>query len=433
MSKNKIGWSSDGSALPDIEPHTKAKHQILEDYVSDWIFILCGNNIGKKKTVTLIDGFCGGGMYRDKEHQFWYGSPIRLINAVERGLERVKIDKSKPDYELNVKYIFIDNCQSHLDCLKKQMINSGLEHYVNNSELCSFVCAKFETQVDILINLLRKRKGSSLFFLDPFGYKDVSMYSIRKIIGLRKSEIIYTFMIDFIKRFLKRKNESSYHNVFYNILESEGYFNDANLEENNFSQNKYIRNESLRLFRDKGQAPYVYSFALLPKGNTVLYYLIHLASSPTAQKVIKNSLWKHNNIVFRDLVCQFDYDICGLGFKTAEYYSINQRIFDIHYANDRAAIENLNDDLMKFIYYSKHIGFGTLHNNTMQFNPATEKHYMTFIDEQRDAGEIEVLRNGKRSKAKNIKPTDIIARPQYKQLQIIDINKYRNLIKKNIK
>lgn len=426
MSKKNIFWSSDGRTLPDIERHTKAKHQILEDYVSDWIFTLCGNNIGLKKTVTLIDGFCGGGMYHDENHKLWCGSPIRLINAVERGLERVKKDKSKPDYELNVKYIFIDNQQSHLDCLKKQMINSGLECYVNNSELCSFVCAKFETIVDKLIGILKTRKGSSLFFLGPFGYSDVSMQSIRKIIGLRKTEIIYTFMIDFIKRFLKLRNEYSYHNVFYEILESDGYFNLTDLTIDTKSQNKYIRNESLRLFRDRGKAPYVYSFALLPKGNTVLYYLIHLASSPTAQKVIKKSLWKHNNIVFRDLVCQFDYDICGLGFKTAEYYSINQRIFDIHNANNRAAIENLTDDLMKLIHFAKQIDFRTLHNSTMQFNPATEKHYMTFIDEQRDAGEIEVLRNGKRTKSKNIKPTDFIVKPQYKQLTFIDINKYKN-------
>ena len=144
MSKNKILWSSDGSILPNIEPHTKAKHHIFEDYVSDWILTLCGNNMGKKKTVTLIDGFCGGGMYYDENHQLWYGSPIRLIKAVEKGLERVKRDKSKPDYELNVKYIFIDNKQSHIDCLKKQMRESGLDKYLNDPNLCIFICEDFE-------------------------------------------------------------------------------------------------------------------------------------------------------------------------------------------------------------------------------------------------------------------------------------------------
>ena len=429
MSKNKIIWSPNGTDLPTIEPHTKAKHQILEDYVSDWIFTLCGNNMGKKKTVTLIDGFCGGGMYRDKNHQFWYGSPIRLIKAVEKGLERVKKDKSKPDYELNVKYIFIDNQQPHIDCLKKQMQLSGLDKYVNNPNICSFICKDFEGIVSKIITELEKRKGSSLFILDPFGYTDVSMQTIRKIISLRKTEIIYTYMIDFIRRFIKER-KGSLENAFNNILEADGYYELANLEKNIYSQQEYLRNETLRLFRDKGQAPYVYSFALLQTQRLVTYYLIHLANSPTAQKVIKNSLWIHNTM---NLSYQFNYDVYGMGFRSPDFYDFNQRLFDINDGNERTAIENLNNDVINYLHGVEQTEFETLHNLTMQFNPATAKHYELFIDEQRDAGEIEVLRNGKKTKARNLKSTDIITRPKYKQLQIIDINKYRSSIIKNIK
>ena len=428
MGKNKIDWSSDGSKLPNIEPHTKAKHKILEDYVADWIFTLCGNNMGKRKTVTLIDGFCGGGMYRDC-NKLWYGSPIRLINAVDQGLERVKKDKSKPYYQLNVKYIFIDNKQSHIDCLKKQMQVSGLGKYVNNPDLCSFICEDFELIVSKIISSLKQRKGSSLFILDPFGYTDVSMQTIRQIISLQKSEIVYTYMIDFVRRFLKERN-GSLNNAFNNILEAGGYYELANIDQDIYSQQEYLRNETLRLFRDKGKAPYVYSFALLQTERLVTYYLIHLANSPTAQKVIKNSLWIHNTM---NLSYQFNYDVYGMGFRSPDFYNSNQRLFNINEGNERAAIENLNNDVMKRIHFAKQVNFGTLHNSTMQFNPATVKHYTMFIDEQRDAGEIEVIRNGKKTKAKNLKYTDIIAKPQYKQLQIIDINKYRNLIKKNIR
>lgn len=45
---------------------------------------------------------------------------------------------------------------------------------------------------------------------------------------------------------------------------------------------------------------------------------------------------------------------------------------------------------------------------------------------------IEVLRNGKITKAKNINSADIIAKPQYEQLQVFDMNKYRNLTKEII-
>lgn len=61
----------------------------------------------------------------------------------------------------------------------------------------------------------------------------------------------------------------------------------------------------------------------------------------------------------------------------------------------------------------------------MQFNPAIEDHYIKFIDEQRDAGEIEVLRNGKLTKAQKLKSTDIIKKSTYKQLIFLDLNKYK--------
>ena len=236
-------------------------------------------------------------------------------------------------------------------------------------------------------------------------------------------------MIDFIRRFIKER-KGSQKNAFNNILEASGYYELANLEKNIYSQQEYLRNETLRLFRDRGQAPYVYSFALLQTQRLVTYYLIHLANSPTAQKVIKNSLWIHNTM---NLSYQFNYDVYGMGFRSPDFYNFNQRLFDINDANERTAIENLNDDVMKYVHGVEQIEFGALHIDTMQFNPATAKHYEIFIDEQRDAGELEVLRDGKRTKARNLKSTDIIARPKYKQLRIFDINKYRNLIKDNIK
>ncbi|MEH2148097.1 hypothetical protein [Nostoc sp.] len=33
MSESQATWSLDGSHIPDINPHTKAKHQILETYL----------------------------------------------------------------------------------------------------------------------------------------------------------------------------------------------------------------------------------------------------------------------------------------------------------------------------------------------------------------------------------------------------------------
>lgn len=409
MGDHDTYWKADGSYLPLIEPNTKAKHQILADYIKNWIVTLCGNNMGKRKTVTLVDGFCGGGMYRDPENsnELWTGSPIQMIKMVEKGLEIVKYEKCKPDYNLNAKFIFVDSNQKHLDCLKLQMQRSGLERYLNNPETCEFICGEFESLSEILIEQARKRKGSSFFFLDPFGYTQVSMQSIRKIVSLGKSEILYTFMIDFIRRFLSDRKR--YLKRFEDVLEADGYYDLAASDDiDTPAQQQYLRNESLRLFRNKGGARYVYSFALLPNKTLVKYYLIHLATNPTAQKVIKNALWEHNTI---DLAYQFRYGVYGLGFRTPDYYERDQRNFLIKEANFRASIEGLSEELMPIIYDNEDgVSFDELHLRTIQTNPSPTYHYIDCLNEQRDMGEIEVFRKGKITKAKQLQPGDVIVK-----------------------
>jgi three-Cys-motif partner protein len=79
-------WAVDGQEIPDIEPHTKTKHLLIEQYVSDLIYTLFGTGLRGVTNFTFIDGFCGGGIYNDKDsHTCWVGSPIRLINAVRQG------------------------------------------------------------------------------------------------------------------------------------------------------------------------------------------------------------------------------------------------------------------------------------------------------------------------------------------------------------
>jgi three-Cys-motif partner protein len=157
MAKNKLYWSANGSELPAIEPHTKAKHEILEEYLKRYLVTLCGNNIGKRKTITFIDGFCGGGMYLDPDdnNASWPGSPIRIIKTVDKALNIVRHDKGKPDYHLDTKFIFIDNTKRHINCLKYQMEQSGLGHYLKDPEKCKFISGEFEEYVDECINYKR--------------------------------------------------------------------------------------------------------------------------------------------------------------------------------------------------------------------------------------------------------------------------------------
>src|SRR4051794_21996687 len=77
---NRGSFVSD--SLPTVwsaEPHTVAKHRILQAYLSAWMPILTrqSQKVGQQGKVRYIDGFAGPGIYQKGEK----GSPILALEA----------------------------------------------------------------------------------------------------------------------------------------------------------------------------------------------------------------------------------------------------------------------------------------------------------------------------------------------------------------
>jgi three-Cys-motif partner protein len=437
MSNSDTTWSADGTNIPNIAPHTKTKHLLIEQYVTDLICTLYGTGKHGVKTFTIVDGFSGGGIYNDREsHNTWQGSPIRLINAVREGYL-----KSQRTYPLDVKFIFIEKNKEHLKCLKNvAMCQAGFEELLDEQihtfttefplgigkriEQCEFISDEFENQVNYCVFHGEQRRGHSLFFLDPYGYLNVSMESFRKINSLNKSEIIYTLMARDIERFVIDKNGKEREN-FYKKLEAEDYF--KNLEKlQGFGREAKFRDESMRLFREKGNAKKVFTFAMIPtKDKRVLYYLIHICSHLRALEVMKDSSWLYNNINY-----QYHYEIYGYGFRTASYYEEHQLELqlDINQHSKIACIERLSKDLDDLVLENNSEGVTLIElcNKTMEFNPATREHYCEYLRLLRDEKQIKILRKNKKTnlyketKSNNLKNCDIITMTNIKQLSLFN-------------
>lgn len=425
---SKPEWSADGSDIPVIDPHTKAKHQIIEKYIENLIVTLYAKGRRGETTFTFIDGFCGGGMYEDCDNDTeWEGSPIKMIQAVRRGYKN-----SIRKYSLNVKFIFIDSSRNHLDCLKTySMPKAGLEQLVDEKphelkgefsqliEECEFRCGKFEDLVNECVWKVDLRKGHSFFLLDPCGWDDVSMESIRKINSLRGSEILYTYMIQQLKRFIIGKSGKDKYK-FNKVLEADGYYESVNLKRlDKSAQQCEIRNESMRLFRHKGKAKYAFTFSLIPRGKTeVLYYLIHFSQNLTALEVIKESFWQENNLDY-----QYYYEIYGYVFRSAEFYEERQLSlkFDIIQDNHEFCVEQLDRDLGRLIRKNNEgIRFRELCERTIQLNPANRHHYKIYMNRLLKNKEIEVWRKGILLKGSQVilQKDDIIKLTNYRQITL---------------
>ena len=56
-------WNS--GKLPELERRSEAKLNVLRNYVTDYIRILCSDSFGRDEfRITLVDVFAGGGAYR---------------------------------------------------------------------------------------------------------------------------------------------------------------------------------------------------------------------------------------------------------------------------------------------------------------------------------------------------------------------------------
>jgi three-Cys-motif partner protein len=397
--KKKYGWAGDGSYLPNIEPYAKAKHLVLQEYVKNWIEVLCGHGKFGVETVTLVDGFCGGGMYRDNE-ELWEGSPIRMIRMVEEGLKTVRARKEY--HKLDAKFFFIDDNKEHTDSLRIQIKKAGLEHYLESGQ-CQIITNGFEDELGKCIDEIRRRRGFSFFFLDPFGL-DVTPAMVRQIISLGKSEVLLTHMLSGLVRILSGRDKK--YIKFFQDFEADEYYREIADTTDFLTRQAYLRNQGLLLYRQEGYAKYAWTFAIMNSLKTVLYYLIHLSSNPMALEVMKQTLLKYNNLEY-----QFHYEVYGLGFREIEYYEKNLTVHNISEKNIETCINDLTEQLMKVVYDSKEaVPFQELYLSTMQQNAATRPLYLETIAQQRIQKEVKVIREGKLTTAVNLRPGDLIIR-----------------------
>jgi three-Cys-motif partner protein len=435
MSKSQATWSADGKDIPLIDPHTKAKHKIIENYIENLIIKLYGETRFGETKFTFIDGFSGGGVYDDRESKsLWAGSPVRIINAVREGYRKSKRCYPEP---LNIKYIFIDSKKSHLQCLKKYSFSLFSldeltdeephlyeDEYGARIEQCLFIQGEFEDLINSCIITVESRRGHSLFLLDPFGWTDVSMHSIRKINSLKGSEILYTYMIFYIKRFLSERHTTQKYG-FQDILEADGYYEKADLEDSSSGEQCYLRDQSIKLFLEKGLSKYIFTFSIIPKGqNVVLYYLMHISQNLTALEVIKDCFEFTNNLDY-----QYHYEVYGHGFKTAKYYNENQLDleFDINEDSYEYCIDKLDNDVGQLIQNNPDgLLFGDILKKTMALNPANRKLYDKYINRYLLQKELEVWRDGKilRGKKLQLRRKDVIKIVRIYQISFLNQRKF---------
>ncbi len=254
-----------------MEAHTKAKHQILEEYLKAWFPI-----IGKwANRIVYLDGFAGPGEYKDGED----GSPII---AIKTAIEHTML---KPTTEITFGFIEKDKERSEnlREILKERFeIPKNMNIQVENSE--------FEDSLSKTLNGLEE-KGAKLAptfaFLDPFGYSDFPMELIKRLLSYEKCEVLITFMTGFVNRFLDPSHEEAIAKL---------YGTKEFLEAKKIEKTEKRIDCLLKLYENKlkedGGVKYVRSFEMVGKDNNVVYHLIFGTKHWKGLEVMKKVMLK---------------------------------------------------------------------------------------------------------------------------------------------
>lgn len=170
-----------------LDEHTKGKHLVLEGYLKAWLPIL-GQTQGR---IAFIDAFAGPGLYSRGEP----GSPIIAIRALRDHAARGR-------FKSEVVMLFVEADQERFDVLEKEVERErvGLPSGVTIKTRCS----RFDKEVSGILNEVDDNKSQlapCFMMVDPFGVSGTPMSVIRRFLQQPKSEVLVTFMVDFIDRF----------------------------------------------------------------------------------------------------------------------------------------------------------------------------------------------------------------------------------------
>lgn len=171
-----------------MKAHTAAKEQLLSLYVDAYFQIL--GHAGHFSQVSGFDLFCGPGRYEDGG----IGSPVILMRAMEAASATLKERKKiAPRMDLFLNDHDASNTVSVDNVLKEIFPDSQIHATIRNLD--------YKVILERAIETVNQKTRKSFVFLDPFGYSDVSIYDIRRLLSSGNSEVLLWLPMSHMNRF----------------------------------------------------------------------------------------------------------------------------------------------------------------------------------------------------------------------------------------
>lgn len=170
--------------------HSLIKHELLRGYLEKLLLIVGTSGV---REITYVDCFAGPwGAAGDALDGTSIAISLDILNGVRNAL-------TAPPHRiagLRLRAIYVEKAKRRYRRLAEYLASSA-----PSSIECHALCGDYSELQDEILKLCGD--GFAFFFIDPLGWKDVTIPKLQKLAARRRSELLVNFMYDFFNRFIE--------------------------------------------------------------------------------------------------------------------------------------------------------------------------------------------------------------------------------------
>lgn len=259
-----------------IEPHTKAKHEILSYYLRGWFPILAS----VPQRMLYIDGFAGPGEYIGGQD----GSPILALKVA---LEHRLIHKfQSPGAELV--FIFVESDKARWENLERRL--ADLKPQLPSNFVVKTFNSTFEEVFDAILGSIEEQNrhlAPSFVFIDPFGPTGFPMSHLRRLAQQSSSEVLINFQYHSINQWFLPDTSKHKH---LTVLYGDDRWHPALSMKDPHEREAFLRETYRQALKELAWRQ-VHPFRMVNKLNQTQFYLFFATSHWRGSLLMKQAMW----------------------------------------------------------------------------------------------------------------------------------------------
>jgi three-Cys-motif partner protein len=286
-----------GSPPPPIKRHSEVKHALLRNYLIQYFLTLVSMPHRETVKLTIVDGFCGGGLYLNEAGDEVPGSPLVILDAIREAefLINTRQERRKP-INIDVELLCIDTSRSALEYLRRLLVerNHGAALAAEQIRLIPGQFADHCASVIQRAHDRSRKRGRAIFVLDQYGYTGVPVQCLRDIFSrLPTAEVILTFYIDALINYLNEVNLAG----FERATGIRGGMTAAEIDELKKSPRwrVHLQSSLYQSLTSQCSAQFYTPFFVRPERGHGDFWLLHLSQHWKARDVMATTHWAHHN------------------------------------------------------------------------------------------------------------------------------------------